>query len=216
MKKLLMIGGWCCAALTMTGAAEPPPDGPWLKPLPDNTVWQVAFTHTAKAVSGATPRLLRLTLTKTAPIWCVELTDTDGGVSETWADGANVYRLEENGAKLADRENFGNSEPWLNCGAAGFPGFEWVGAKTFRGRERYEGLTCLVFRQDGENGALAMIEETTRTPVRWVKNGEFRTFTQLAPPPAPLTLPKGVVELSAEVKKNHENSFRRAPRRSWQ
>ena len=215
MKRLLMVGG-LFATLTMANAQEAFPEGDLLWPLADNSNWQVTFVYTIPSERGAPARPAKLTLTKTAPLWRAELTDTNGGRREAWGDGLNVYVMDGETPLIADQDGSSGSDEWLNSGAGKFPGFEWIGRSNFKGRQQWEGMTCLFFEQGGANGAMAWIEESSRTPVRWVRSGEFRTFTLLAPPTTPLTLPESIVELSAEMKKNHENNFRRAPRRSWQ
>ncbi len=91
-----------------------------------------------------------------------------------------------------------------------FPDWKWIGADNYRGIFQLPGHRCWVF-QSGDGTAWVDVE--SRTPVRWRRREETRTYTRLSDPSGPLQFPPQVAALIDKRKKfeNRLNSMVNRP-----
>lgn len=202
---------------------EPLPPGPLLQRIPDFSSWRVNFFYAQDKIKSADgkspdyparddtfflPALPRtLVITRTKPRWLVVIKDVKGNSLEQSCDGERQYVSgalgqgnDPVGAFMINKDPFsGDWGKFMDFSLCDFPDLEWVSKQTYKGIQSDNGRDFLVFES---NGMSAWIDLTTRYPVLWKKEGERRTFQQLAPPTKMVDLPAQAAALAEAIKKD--------------
>ena len=241
MKKtgLIFLAIFTLAAFQAADAQQeqvPLPAGFALGKAPAFSKWQIVFSYDddksaaagAAAPAGTTgagkgavpgtpappPRPRQVTVTRTDPLWHAVLVDTNGGTKECWGDGEFMYLKpvsESQAVPLLKGSRFGmnDSSRFVANAQGDFPDFDWISPKTYIGSQK----GMFIFREEGENGAMAWIAANTGYPISWKKGKETRMFQILPPPTEQLTFPADVAKTSQISRRIHEYNNYAPPQR---
>jgi hypothetical protein len=226
MKKLSIIGVLLGGALLAHGQTAPDqtrvlPSGPLINPAAAMSTWEIDYTYardTAKnAPDGSAapapaedldPKLRKVIITHTNPMWHIESTNTKGKREEMWFDGHTQF-TEAGGSPIVVSRIPGVTTP-LDLDAKGYIGLDWISPDTFSQSQEAKGVTYLIFKQ---GDIMVWIDEKTRNPIMWRKGDETRVFRQQAPPTSMVTLPAAMARESAAVRHDKDRILKgRAPR----
>ena len=197
-------------------------DGPIVAKVGNFDAWEIDFTYsnkddlpseadaTASAVNSVPvdvflAKTRRVILTRTKPIWHVEITKSKGGKIDQWGDGADQFLdTPATGAylnhQLAAQGSYTGSPIQFEDGD--FPDMEWLSKKNYIGVQTVGGQKCFTF---SEGDKMAWINLETKFPIAWRRGQETRVFKQLPPPSTTLQLPASIIKikdaLNADLKR---------------
>jgi hypothetical protein len=157
----------------------------------------------------------KLTITRTAPSWHV---DVDGGRNislEAWSDGYGTYikNPRERALEVKDTSSVEELETravmllFTSLGMGKFEGFDWISKNNYLGIQTVKGRQCLVFKKDDMT---AWIDAETRFPIYWNKGDQTREFIHLPPPNAPIGFPPDVLRRIQGLKQDR-NANKKLP-----
>jgi len=179
--------------------------------------------ETFSAPATYEPENLRLNpnsvvITRTAPSWHVLLSGKNSKHKmEYWSDGYNHFVQQPEDERPSHIEMyFGQNEGGEEeepTDAAGsfvdevifhamsqerFPGFEWINSTNYQGIASFEGVKCLVFK---ENDIIAWISKSKKHPVYWEKGNQARIFKKLGTP-SQIVFPEHVAKILEGLKRD--------------
>lgn len=191
--RILAASIWASCALVQTGFGQaqldvPPPQSPFVAPLPEFADWTVATSHpelARKPSSGSEEtKPLVVQTVRTKDIRKQRTTLPGGETVEIWMIGTLYFTTDDKGrvaiSDLADNVGFDPSS------LKGFPGFSWLSISNYAGTRTVEKGTYYYFAQSGKE---AWIDIKSKLPFALSDESGYTRYTFAAPPVEPLTLP---------------------------
>jgi hypothetical protein len=189
---------------------KPPlPSGPLLAHAPPFSKWEITYSYGSKDSGGEAdgaqpgepatksmevPRIKRISIVHTKPLWHAESVDNKGNKDELWFDGTTTFS-DLQGEPVVVPKISGYRHP-LDLDRAGFVDLDWISPETFVSSQTANGNTYLIFQQ---KDITVWIDGATRFPIMWQRGDEKRAFRQLEPPTSPITLPAKIANQSAAI-----------------
>jgi hypothetical protein len=213
-----------------TAAPKPtPPPRPLLNPAPEFSKWMITLSYPdddaakAKGVLRSSseqnaPR--RILTTKTREIIHEEIVDVSGGKIDKWQVGGTFYVFSSDQKYWGeyapdDRKNSQTGDAASSAVPGnGFRGLGWIDSETYAGSIKQSNAVYLVFVPSGASNldlndlksleaqpTIAYVDEASRLPALFKKDGVTQSYSFLAPPSAMQTLP---ADLAKSIRDGNE------------
>jgi hypothetical protein len=223
----MLVAHTVCAQIPGQPQATPPPlaPGPLLNRAPGLSQWLVSITTGSDNIpeipDAQTKYDERTLVTKSDPIRYEITLKTGGEKFEKWYVGSMVATVVPGvpTPSVSPIDQGLGRNGAMDFSATDFPGFEWLSRKTYIGVQNVEGVDCIVFhtnKEDGykvaddtppivtgtatappQSGSTAYIAEEGRLPVLLIV-GPTVTFYQFRATPSALALPPAVADAFAQ------------------